>query len=172
MGALELEKMSESAMIYLLKTKLIDNKSFERVYTITNKKLSRILSLLVDIEISTSKENNKENFKIVYSFLCPDCRVESILLNMNDENFSEEDTIIIECPHCHSKYEVSIGHDCIKKYKIPEVSPKIISYKEANLWNLVNPGTILYSFDEVHWQVADSDSSFWPDNVKFSKMES
>lgn len=111
------------------------------------------------------KEKNNVN---IYSLKCPNCEREFLLDAQENIKVIEEATeyFIFVCPKCGKKFKIFKKNksDVLKKISIKEKQVKLISEQEAIYRNIVNPGTVLCSYDKRNWMFCDSNTIFWSEN--------
>lgn len=119
-----------------------------------------------------NEQNTQEVEKVsvdIYSVICPRCGDKFILGELNEEDLSEYN---FDCPHC--KLSISLNKDTngkfFEKETLLEKEINFISFEEALKINMVNPGTIIGSYNKRNFFLLDSDPNFWPDFSKNSPI--
>lgn len=149
---------------------------FEKCYM--NECLDEILKLFFNEEQSINKEpkiekklNSEGKISVdIYSIKCPKCGSIFIIGELEDEELKN---FKFECPSCDFKLKslnLKKNTEFLIKETIIEKEIKLISYEEALKINLVNPCSVLYSYDKRNWMICDSDPLFWPENSENIKV--
>lgn len=113
-----------------------------------------------------NKKEEKEKITVdIYSVKCPQCGDEFIIGELDDDGLYN-----FKCPHCGMKLAIQRSrekqYDFLIKESVEEKEIHLISEKEAILRNMVNPGSVIYSYDKRNWMFADSDPLFWSESTK------
>lgn len=131
---------------------------FEKCYM--NECLDEIVKTFFNNEQNTQKV---EKVSVdIYSVICPRCGDKFILGELNEEDLSEYN---FNCPHC--KLSISLSKNTngkfFEKETLLEKEINFISFEKALKINMVNPGTIIGSYNKRNFFLLDSDPNFWPD---------
>lgn len=130
-----------------------------------------ILICTVDESNNRTEVKNMKKEKInvdIYSLKCPNCETEFLLDEQENIKIIEEATeyFIFVCPRCGKKFKIFKKNksDILKKISIEEKQVKLISEQEAIYRNIVNPGTVLCSYDKRNWTFCDSNTILWSES--------
>lgn len=139
---------------------LVKNYKYDKEYI----KMNSFIQSFEDFytkNLNSSKEN--DTVEIIYS-ICPNCG------NINCINPDGEELQQFNKVHCRNCCINFVIDTKKEKYcqvsKVEEKVIKLISYKEAFERNILNPGTVLFSYDKRNWMVADSNPMLWSENTK------
>lgn len=135
---------------------------FEKCYM--NECLDEIIKLFFNNDNEQNIQKVEKESVDIYSVICPKCGDKFILGELDEEELTEYN---FNCPHC--KLSISLDKEkngkFFEKETIVEKEIKFVSYEEALKINMVNPGTILASYNKRNFFLLDSNPIFWPDNI-------
>lgn len=112
--------------------------------------------------------NNKKVNVDIYSLKCPGCKTEFLLDEEDNLKIIKEakEYFIFKCPKCGKSFKIfkNKKSKILKKVSVEEKQIKLISENEAIYRNIVNPGTVLCSYDKRNWTFCDSNTLLWSEN--------